>query len=269
MKLIAGCLFLLMSFFSVGSAKESYLSPQQIADIFGYQGSLTVEEMGNPTDQNVLSNIRVASTDNAFGPVGIEITKGGAVANTFAQLANLPPQNLPDGSPAPRQSTPVQLSNGVQGYFVLGVSRTGSGIGEVLTSPDKSFDLFISIELPSDNSLLRNDRNKEYFDKFINGNLDQQKAAVADIMGKLYPLAVEEYPKLQSNLTGNSSATSHAASFPPLVTPSGSNPASTTQIPIAPTKQESETLSQVWIYGIVILSLGLFIGAWFLLRPKK
>jgi len=239
--------------------QPSYISPEQVAQIFHFNGKVTVTESTQWGDVDNISNIIIKPEDNSFNSIVIAIGRDTAYFNLFDLIAkSWRPSSNQDQNPL----TYFQLTNGSKGYF-------NSGGSIVLTSPDGRFDVAIETTLSESgrDPIKVTASNKELVEG-LTGKNDHGLKFLSDAMTGIYPLAKKKYEdqvKAKTSLIQAQKVMEQLSpSNNPTPTPSAgpSSPSSVSATPqVSPAKtepskpKEEPPSSLVWLYSLAAIIL--------------
>jgi len=231
------------------------ISPQQLASSFHYLGDLEVQDLTDCETQYLI----FSASDNSFFRVLVTIDKAGSI---------LTPQLQAVFDARPTEQELVTLGDGTKAYIVKNIPII------MMTSRDGRFDLKIGIGPPGDNiDIVKNNKNKQMFE---NGAEVLSRGNLVAAISEIYSSVATNYDQLarekeartntiMSRLHPNAAPlATNAPAIPqsPAVRVPDHQPSST---PVDP--QESKI--PPWIYGVVVIGMGLIIGVWFSTRSKN
>jgi len=249
-----------------GEQQPSYISAEQAANIFHFNGRLTVSESAQWGDDDDISNVIIKPDDKSFDSIRIAIGKGGAFFNQFDLNAKL---WTPNSAQNQNPFTSFQFPDGSKGY--------SDGYGSVvLTSPDGRFDIRIEMTIAESgrDPIKVTASNKELVEG-LTGKNDHGLKFLSDAMTGIYPLAKKKYEdqvKARTSLIQAQKVMEQLSpSNNPTPTPSAgpSSPSSVSATPqVSPAQtepskpKEEPPASLVWLYSlaaIILAGLGLVI----------
>ena len=252
---------------------QPIISTEQLAAAFGYSGELKIQDFASLglTKPNVLQELNFTSDDSTFLPTNVTVLSAGSDLNPQQRAAFQKTANL---SPAPPNFKAVTLPDGTTAYLLSMGGPGGSGGEAHLTSKDGRFDLAISFTAIAEKTYERNASNQSYYEKML-GDKSDPLTGLAEALPQIYSAVASNYEKIVAEKSGTNASSPTSTQI--LTTNSSSSQTSTSSsasvppVPLVPATaiSTSESSVHLWIYGIIVLSVGLALCIWYFLRARK
>ena len=231
------------------------IPPEKVAASFLYSGELNVQDVTNGNLQDLV----FSAPDNSFYRVYITVANAGSILTPEVQAAF-------DAQVA--EWNMVALSDGTKAYIAKNIPVM------MMTSKDGRFDLKIGVLPPGENiDIIKNDKNKRMFE---NGAAAPSRANLIAAIAEIYNSVAVNYDQLIREKGARKSAIMDR--LHPGHTPSVDNVPATSPSPAIRTPEVQPAVAPVdhrepriprWIYGVILVSIGLLAGAWFVSCSKK
>jgi len=231
------------------------ISPDRLAASFQYSGNLDCRDITNHDMQDLVFN----ASDNSFFRVSIAVANSGSILTTQVKAAL---------DAHPEQEQQITLEDGTEAYILQNVPLI------LMTSKDGRFDLKIGVMPPGDNiDIVKNEKNRRMLG---DGTAASSRAILMEAVKEIYASVAENYDQLVREKEARKSAIMRR--LHPSSAPSASNVPTVTQsaVPRPPSIQpttapvnQSEIGVSWWIYGGIIVGVGLFALGWFAFRTRR
>lgn len=266
-------LFWLWNFAPHAQGSDPFITPQDVAASFRYDGDLELRDVtqsNRSSNQGVIWSGHFTASDNTFAPATITVAAGRSIltpdlARRLGGITRLDP------APAQRAAAPplakaITLSNGAEGFvFQSGMGPGGFGYSAVATTADGAFDVAISLNFSSSAPIEKTARTGPYYEAIMNNGA----ASVPSILEETIPrvFAFVE-PRLRDTTAGNQ----NAVALPPALTPttaiiSTETPAASSS-PASPAEKYQNRFQGFALWITVFTVATVSVGVW-LFRGRK
>jgi hypothetical protein len=163
--------------------QPSYISPEQAATIFHFDGKLTVAESAQLGDTDNVSHLLIRPVDGSFDHISLAIGKAGTLVDKIQTMAQMwISSNAGERNPF----SAVRFPNGATGYY------DGNGV-LAMKSADGRFDTIIEVVLFDDRgSPVVTASNKNLVEALTKSD-DHGLKFLTEVMTRIAPLVEKKY----------------------------------------------------------------------------